>query len=175
MGRENVLFREDQQFRQKWLWVLMAGMALLEFAVFGGGFYQQFVQGRPWGSSPMSNSGLLMAALLGLTVPSSVIALLVVARLETEVTEEGLRTRFFPFHLKERRFAREEIASHEPVTYRPIPDYGGWGIRFGRQDKAWTVSGNRGVRLTLASGSRLLIGSQQAEEFDAALTKVQRG
>jgi hypothetical protein len=54
-------------------------------------------------------------------------------------------------------------------TYRPIRDYGGWGIRYGRGGKAYNVSGNRGVMLELSDGQKLLIGSQRPEELANAI------
>ena len=58
----------------------------------------------------------------------------------------------------------------EARTYRPILEYGGWGIRYtmGR-GWAYNVSGNQGVQLELASGKRILIGSQRAEELARAI------
>jgi hypothetical protein len=62
------------------------------------------------------------------------------------------------------------VRSIEVVTYRPIADYGFWGIRSRRNgDKALTARGNRGVRLELTDGTRLLIGSQRPEQLARAL------
>jgi len=55
------------------------------------------------------------------------------------------------------------------LTYSPISDYGGWGIRYGSIGKAYNVSGNRGVQLELLNGERILIGSQKPEELAAAI------
>ncbi len=56
------------------------------------------------------------------------------------------------------------------MTYRPIADYGFWGIRAGRDgERALIARGNRGVRLELTDGTRLLIGSQRPEALAAAL------
>jgi hypothetical protein len=71
--------------------------------------------------------------------------------------------------------ALEEIVSAELVTFRPIRDFGGWGIRHGGGGWAYTVRGNRGVRLTLQYGSPLLIGSQNAEDLYQAIERARRG
>ena len=58
------------------------------------------------------------------------------------------------------------------VTYNPIMDCGGWGIRwYGARGKAYNVSGNRGVKMELNNGDLILFGSQRAEEFALALEK----
>ncbi len=65
--------------------------------------------------------------------------------------------------------AAGDLKGYEVLTYSPIKDYGGWGIRYGRGGKAYNVRGNRGVQLQLANGQRLLIGSQRPEELSNAL------
>ncbi|NVL91956.1 MAG: hypothetical protein HWN71_02845 [Desulfobacterales bacterium] len=55
------------------------------------------------------------------------------------------------------------------MTYNPLKDYGGWGIRYGRGGRAYNVSGNRGVYLELSNGKSLLIGSLQPEELARAI------
>jgi hypothetical protein len=63
------------------------------------------------------------------------------------------------------------IVRWEARTYRPILEYGGWGIRYSPFAKGWAynVSGNQGVQLELASGKRILIGPQRAEELARAV------
>jgi hypothetical protein len=90
--------------------------------------------------------------------------------LTTEVRNDGLYIRFFPFHLSFHRIAPEDIKEFEARTYRPLRDYGGWGIRYGREGKAYNVSGNRGVQLVLSDGKQLLIGSQRPDELTEALS-----
>lgn len=90
--------------------------------------------------------------------------------LRTRVTEAELIVTFGAlFPLYRRRILRSEIASAKPITYRPIPDYGGWGIRGTGRNVALNARGNRGVRLTLQDGRIVLVGSQNAEALAAAL------
>jgi hypothetical protein len=100
-----------------------------------------------------------------------VVCLLLFSRLVTEVRDDGLHARFYPFHLRWVRIPWETVRVAQARTYRPILEYGGWGIRygFGKSGKAYNVFGNRGVQLELTDGKRLLIGSQQADELEAAM------
>jgi hypothetical protein len=66
------------------------------------------------------------------------------------------------------------IVSCEVRTYRPMREYGGWGVKYGRAGKAYNVSGNRGVQLKLTSGKGLLIGSQRPEELAQAIQEGMR-
>jgi hypothetical protein len=63
----------------------------------------------------------------------------------------------------------------EVVTYRPFRDFGGWGIRAGRNgERALCARGDRGVRLELLDGTRLLIGSQTPEALATAIERAVR-
>jgi hypothetical protein len=76
---------------------------------------------------------------------------------------------FFPFHLSFKKMPFIQIKKYEARTYSPLGEYGGWGIRYGFEGKAYNVSGNRGVQLELVNGKRLLIGSQSPEELVKAI------
>ncbi len=156
-------YREVQRFRQPWLWLLIAGI----FGVTVWGFVQQIILGKPFGQNPAPDTVMMIIAFIfGLAFP----VLFLVANLTTEVRSDGLYVRFFPFHLSFHRIPAERLVKHEVQTYRPIRDYGGWGIRYGRGGKAYNVSGDRGVMLELSDGQRLLIGSQKPEDLASAIS-----
>jgi hypothetical protein len=167
-------FREEQRFRQWWLWVLLIGMAGLVLVLFGAGLYQQLVLGRPWGDHPMSDRALIATALATWAFVAAIIWMLYSAVLITEVRSDGLYVRFFPFHFRFLRFPFERIRSYEARTYSPIGEFGGWGIRYGCKSKAYNVDGDRGLQLEFADGRRLLIGSQRAGEFVRTLASFQK-
>lgn len=90
--------------------------------------------------------------------------------LRTTVSETRLSVSFGAlFPLYRRTIATADIASSEAVTYSPLAEYGGWGIKWGRSGLALNARGDRGVRLTLRDGRRILVGSQRPEELAAAL------
>jgi hypothetical protein len=89
--------------------------------------------------------------------------------LDTQVRESGIFVRFWPFHRKWVVFGFESIQKAEASTYSPLKDYGGWGIRYGRKGKAYNVSGNKGVLLTLRDGKNVLIGSKNHEVLCSAI------
>ena len=53
--------------------------------------------------------------------------------------------------------------------YRPLIDYGGWGVRLGMGGWAYTTGGNEGVKLRLRRGIPVLIGSERSRELEAAI------
>jgi hypothetical protein len=108
-------------------------------------------------------------------LPIGIGGLFWVLKLETEVRPDGLYVRYFPFHIHFKRFGAEDFSEYYARTYRPIREYGGWGIRcsFGK-GKAYNVSGNKGVQLVFKSGKRLLIGSQRDEELEEAIRSINK-
>ena len=162
-----VVFSEVQSFRQKWLWILLGTTSLVIIFIFAHAWITQLVAGRPWGNHPMSDVALIFTGVFSLLASAGFLFLFYRISLVTEVRRDGIRIRFWP--LAGRQIDFSSIRSCRPVTYRPIRDYGGWGIRYGRTGKAYTVSGHRGVELGIATGRPLLIGSQRPEELAAAI------
>jgi hypothetical protein len=155
-----VCFREAQRFRQPWLWTILSVPALLSaFAV-----YRQVIVGRPWGDLALSNMALIRVSAFFLLILLWVYEI----RFVTEVRQDHLSIQFV-LMWRRRTIPLAEIRSVQVVTYNPVADYGGWGIRKGRRGWAYTVSGNRGVELELSTGERLLIGSQRPDELALAI------
>ncbi len=113
-------------------------------------------------------AGPTTGSLVSLVVLGAVAAFLFWGQLRVEVRDSALWVRLVPL-TRQHRFAWENIRSAEARTYRPILEYGGWGIRYGSSGKAYNVAGNRGVQLEFQDGSRLLIGSQRADELAEAI------
>jgi len=167
MSTETILFREKQRFRQFWLWVVVLGVA----SIFWIGFVYQVLMGGQYGNRPVSDVQLsILFVLIGVGLPYFFFHM----SLLTEVQPGLLRVRFWPFHVKPKEIPLHLVRDYESVTYNPIGDYGGWGIRFGFKGKAYNVSGNRGVKLYFYDQKPLLIGSQQADELFRALTEAKR-
>ncbi len=162
--RTEEFFREEQRFRQPWLWLIVLGTA-------GTAWYGAAAQllGRPFGDRPAAD-GLLLAVWLavGVGLPLFFRAL----RLVTVVDAGGVHFRFVPFHLAARVLPPGYVAGYAARRYKPLREYGGWGIRSGRGGDAYNVSGETGVQFVLAGGKKLLIGTQRPAEFVAALDRV---
>ena len=138
---------------------------------FAWAMVEQLVRGRPVGNQPMPDLMLLIVGPLFMLLMAGLLWLMAAARLVTEVRNDGIYIRFVPFHRDFHGFLWEEIESFEVRTYRPVLEYGGWGIRFGSGGRAYNVSGNRGLQLSLARWrpEHVLIGSQRPEELAMAI------
>ncbi|NNE39410.1 MAG: hypothetical protein HKN14_00665 [Marinicaulis sp.] len=85
----------------------------------------------------------------------------------TRVSGEGVHIKSVYFINRVIPFS--DIESAEQVTYRPLRDYGGWGFRVSGKGKAYNMRGDRGVKLTLKDGGRVLVGSQREQELAQAI------
>jgi hypothetical protein len=123
------------------------------------------------GSKPAPDAVVwVLFGVIGVALP----ALFVTMRLVTEVGRDGVRVRFVPF--KTRVVALAEVKSFRVREYRPIREFGGWGIRW-RPGWGWAYNtrGNRGLEIDLADGSHLMVGSQDPERLAAALRRAKGG
>lgn len=167
---DNIYFEETQQFRQLWIWFLVIPICSFGIALFIYTMYMQLVQGNPVGSKPIPNNMLIWFGPLMLIILISIPVLLYYSKLTVQVNSKAIYIYFTPF-LK-REILLDDIASCHARNYKPILEYGGWGIHWGPSGKAYNVSGSWGVQLKLNSGKRLLIGSQRAQEFEAAVNNA---
>lgn len=93
------------------------------------------------------------------------------ARLEVAVMRTSVEIRWFPF--AKRSVAFEQILRAEAVTYRPVRQFGGWGIRFGPKGaRAYSMSGDRAVALTLGDGRQVYLGSLEPEALAGAIDRA---
>lgn len=160
-------FREVQRFTQRWLWILLIGTMLVLVGVFGYGLIEQLVFGRPFGDRPLSDEMLLLTGSGVLLFSGGMIYLFYSLRLITEVRADGLYIRFYP--LRGKLIAYDAIESCQARSYKPLSEYGGWGIKYGRSGWAYNILGTQGVQLALRNGKRILIGSQRASELEQAI------
>ena len=152
----NKIFKEHQRFNQWWLYVFLGGFTCLPMYA----LYQQFYLGKPFGTKPMPDTGLILFAVFTLLF----IYFFLSMRLLTEVSPNGIRFRFIPF--VKRSFTWSEMESVQLVTY----PFSGYGI------KLWTtygtlynIRGNKGMAIVLKNGKKLCIGTQQPEKLAEVL------
>ena len=159
------IFTEEQRFGQIWLWMVLIGMDVALFVSF---FAQFFGPVPPRPSGPADLFGMALGALLCLGIT----ALFVSLKLITRVTNQGISVQFKPLHRKLVMFPFSDISQYSVRTYRPILEYGGWGIKRGSGGLAYNVSGNKGLQLVLKDGKRILIGTQKPEHLENTLYSI---
>ncbi|MDL2239542.1 hypothetical protein LJC25_02980 [Bacteroidales bacterium OttesenSCG-928-K03] len=154
---EKILFEEKQYFRQWWLFIMLLPIV----GIFVYGLIKQIFFDIPFGNNPMSDLGLIISSILIIII----CLMMFFIGLETRITNYGIYIKFFPFNSNFKFFPWDDIASHEVIKYKPIRDYGGWGIRGSGKNKAYNVSGNYGLMLKFYNGNKLLIGTNKPDEL----------
>jgi hypothetical protein len=155
-------FLEEQRFRQFWVYLLLA----IPVVIMWWGFLEQIILGRQWGDRPAPNWVVILTWLLfGIGLPGFFWML----RMNTRVDGTGVEVRWSPIK-SGATVAYSEIECHESITYRPIREFGGWGVRWGgKQRRAYNVSGDRGVELFLTDGRSIVVGSERSDELANAI------
>lgn len=151
-------FKETQKFDQWWLWLPLGVIAI--WVVWP--IYKAISQGENFDSGQW----------LGLVVIIGVLGLLFSTKLETSIDENGIQVRFLPFIIKPKLIPWSELDSVHVRQYKPLREYGGWGLRFGPNGKAYNVKGNQGLQLLFKDRTALLIGTQKPKELEEFLRKL---
>ena len=156
------IFREEQRFGW-WVYFLLALMMALAWVFFLA--RQQGAGHLGLGFNPQAVS---LAVALAMFLP--VFFVLALLRMTTLVTPIEIRVWFGFLPTYRRAIPIGSIARVEVVQFHPVTEHGGWGIRRTRDgERVYSARGNRGVRLHLVDGSKILIGSQRPEELVLAL------
>lgn len=151
-------FKEVQKIRQWWIWLILLGVA----SIWVWGIYQQIILGKPFGSRPISDAGLLITTI----IPISLIALFYTISLKTEVSTRGIKVQFYP--LMSTFYSWDQIRSAEIITYKFV----GYGIRYTvKYGNVYNAHGNVGLQVHKTHGENLLIGTQRPEELNQAVQK----
>jgi hypothetical protein len=161
-----VVFREEQHFAW-WIYAALGFMAFFAFAA------PAWVHPGAANAAAAQRWGLEIPVSLAVGLALPLVLIIGVLRMTTEVTPTDLRV-WFGWIPTYRQFVPiTSIEGLEVVSFRPIADYGFWGIRSGKDgERALIARGNRGVRLHLTDGTHLLIGSQRPEALAIAIEKA---
>ena len=144
-------FYEIQQFRQIWIWLIILLIELVLLVPIISGIANIFI--------------LIIILLFGYGFPW----LFYTMKLVTEVDKMSIRITFSPF--TEFIIPFDTIKNYEIRKYRPVWEYGGWGIRFNRHGKAYTVKGTIGLQMELTNGEKILIGTENPDKLLMVLNK----
>ncbi len=160
------LFKEEQKFRQAWIIIIMVlAVVVWLYMIIRYIFIDELFQKEP---------GAAWTTLIAGIIPILVIYLFVKMKLLTVVDTNGVHCRFTILQRNFKSFTKEDIQAYEIRQYKPISEYGGWGIRVGRgkRGSAYNVSGNIGLQLYLKNGKKFLIGTQQPESLSRSMDKL---
>lgn len=155
--------RFQYEERSGWAWWVHA-LVSLTFLAAAIPLYLMVTGGVGDAPGQMSLPGSLVGIAAGLGIPGSIYGLF--GQLRTRVTDTGLDIRWGFLELIRKKIPFSAITKAETVTYSPLGQFGGWGIRYGgSKKKAWTIRGNRALKVTLEDGTQFYLGSDRPERI----------
>ncbi|MCK4886169.1 MAG: hypothetical protein KAS96_02210 [Planctomycetes bacterium] len=165
--KKEILFSETQHF-SKWIFILVIAIAVFAI-IFNSSISNETFEGS------LSKGDGITVIILSFFLPISITALIFLMKLQTTVKPDCIYIRFFPLRTKKISF--DQIEQCYARKYKPILEYGGWGIRGSfSKGKAYNARGNKGVQLVLKNSKKILIGSQKhaqlAETINAAIKNL---
>jgi hypothetical protein len=109
-------------------------------------------------------TGGITALIAVFSIMALVMALIFNIKLETRIDEKGIQYKYFPF-VKWRLIEKRKIREAKVVSFSPMTDHGGWGIKGNKTTKAYTVIGDTGLSIDVGEKKKILIGTQKPKEL----------
>lgn len=153
---ENTIFEERQRLFQNKIGKFVFAFVLVVHLV--------FILWGIWTNSFQFQISILASFII-------ILFLLYVPFLDTRITEKGITVKFVL--LFTRHYPWEKIVKSSIRQYKPVKEYGGWGIKGKKPGgMAFNVSGDMGLQLEFTNGKKLLIGTRKPDELERALSKT---
>lgn len=149
---------DERQWLPAWALALIGGMPLLVLLPLALGGPEATRQ--------------TVATVTALVVGLDLAILLLLGNMRTRVDTRGVLVTFGLFGWIRFRFHKRDLASALARRYRPLGEFGGWGIRGFGDRRALNMRGDEGVEIRYARKGRaasVLIGSQRPRELEHAL------
>lgn len=171
METRQVPYRE-RTWAPLWVFAILWTACLAGAAAAAYDLYQTAAQGSAGAQGSMSAARAGAVVGVVLLFPALITALF--TRLDVEVRPNQLFIAFGPLHLIRKRIPLADIESVRGLTYRPIREFGGWGIRPRGSRTAWTIRGNQAVRVTLQTGKEVYVGSRFPQRLEERIRSAMR-
>lgn len=157
------LFIEEQSFNRK----IFIAVPIILFLICFYGIFQQQILKIPFGNNPVSSTTLFFFSL----IPIGILYLMQKTEMTTKIYTDGISVKIKPFFLKEKYYSFDDIEQIYSREYKPIREYGGWGIRIGKSGRAYNMGGDMGLQLVFYDGKKILIGSKRPLEIESIIKK----
>lgn len=157
---EKILFKEEQQFRESWLWsvILISLLGSLGAVIYSG-----------YSENKISDKSFLIGLISIVLFEAIFVTLMFITALETKVTNEGIYFKWFPFRKKFSRIDKNEIELFEirntPALQRGFKIVPGYG-------KVHVVNGGKGMQFKLKSDKKIFIGTKETFLFKKAIDNL---
>ena len=171
---ERLIYKEEQSFRQSFIPWIMLSAIILAMGGMGVDFYQQFFLAKSSGNESANSQGMIWSSILAFIIMGTAFVFILNGNLTTEIWTDGIRYRFPPFIQKMRHIPLTEIVSVEVGKYKPLAEFGGWGVRrrILSGKTAYNVSGRFGMQIRKKNGRQVMFGTRKQDEIKRAVDKM---
>ncbi|RZJ80172.1 MAG: hypothetical protein EOO47_08475 [Flavobacterium sp.] len=165
-----MIFKEEQKLNLWWLYILLGIEAIMVLSI------TFFAEG---GISWQKLQDIYFAPILGAMLPFIIVYIIQQNKFNLEISQDGVRYRFWPFSRKTRHIPYSSIEAMYIRKYDALGEYGGWGSRyrlwFKLKDKAYIFNdGNKGLQLELKGGKKLLFSITDIDSLTLFLINIKR-
>ncbi len=108
----------------------------------------------------------ILIALIGIALT------LIYGGFRTLITRETITLRMGLLGIRLLRLKTSDITSADLHNFSPLKDFGGYGIRFNKEMKAYFLKGDCGVKITTRAGKKYLVGSDHPERLATVISTV---
>lgn len=154
----NRVFNESQTYRGTWLIYLILLVELPPVILLTVLFFT---------SEEKQEMGIALVFVFG--IMSLALTLILNIKLETRIDHRGIHFRYLPFIRKWRLISKMSILSAEVITFNPLLDFGGWGIKRNRTTKLYNITGDHGLLVDSGEIKKILLGALKAGELKSFL------
>ena len=155
-----------------WVLAILWTACLAAAAAVAYDLYRTATPGVPGAGASTSMLGAV--GMMGMAIGFPTLITLLFTRLDVEVQSDQLYIAFGPIHFIRKRILFADIDSVRGLTYRPLREFGGWGIRPRGSRTAWTIRGNQAVKVTLQSGKQVYVGSRFPQRLEERIRTAMR-
>jgi hypothetical protein len=154
----NRVFNESQSYRGTWLMYLILMLELPTLILLTVLFFT---------SEEKQEMGIALVFVFG--IMTLAMTLIFNIKLETRIDNHGVHFRYLPFIRKWRLIKKESIRSLEVITFNPILDYAGWGMKGNKTTKLYNITGDAGILIDSGESKKTLLGTLKAQDLKTFL------
>ena len=165
--KDRILYREIQNFRHPVIWILISILCLISI------FFVLIIlnQVKISEGGRISDNPIIFILLVPLILCIILIFMFLNAKLIIELNTEMLSICLYPLALFSEKIMLKNIRICELIDLNPYREYG-IGIKQLRGGTAYCVPSEKSVRIELADGRKIIIGSHNACALANAINKV---
>jgi hypothetical protein len=155
------LFEEEIKIRRTWVGVLLLISMLMSSVIIGVSLL-----------ADLRSSDYKTTIFIVVLVEGLLFMQFLIAELRVRIDAVGIGYQWFPLMLKPKRINWDLIEYAWVRKSNPLKEFGGWGIKGTKKNRAYNVSGNMGLQLIFSDKNKIFIETQNPEQLTQVLIQL---